>query len=74
MSGKRPKKGGCRRAENFKPVPFKGGAILGNDIIWGVAMPFEDNKYLEGDITEVDIMSLIRHKCGGSSNSSAGKG
>lgn len=74
MFGKRLKKGGCRRVENFKFVFFKGGVILGNDIIWGVVMLFEDNKYLEGDIIEVDIMLLIRYKCGGFSNFSVGKG
>lgn len=48
--------------------------MLGNGIICGVAMPFEDKRHQGEVITGADIMSLMRHECGGPSNSGAGKG
>lgn len=56
-AGEKARKGDCPQSREFQTCTFQGGAALGNGTTWGVAKPFGDNVYLEGDITGVDIMS-----------------
>lgn len=74
VHGARAKKGDCYCGREFQICFFQGGAMLGNGIICGMAMPFEDKRHQGEVITGADIMSLMRHECGGPSNSGAGKG